>query len=150
MELQDALDEVLDAAKRPKQYPAGAKAIAVTNEAIVGAGYSGPLKTRAFHESLSPAQETVCRWIWETCANHRVHWEKFEFGFLCDYNVDHELAMWARIALIFAEFVKRHPSVNKRIVVQELCALSAGAQVTVLKAGRAKELTDPWKQQVKG
>jgi len=68
----EALKEVLDAAKQPKQFPSGAKPVALTGEALVRAINSKQVKGRAWHESLTPAQETVCRWIWETCAQH---WE---------------------------------------------------------------------------
>jgi hypothetical protein len=95
---------------------------------------------------LTPAQETVCRWIWETCAQHWEAWEKFEVGFLYDYNVDHELAMWVRIAHVFSEFLKRHPSVNKREVLGDLCRASAGAPMSGFKGSRAKELAELWKQ----
>ena len=40
---------------------------------------------------------------------HYKPWEPFEFDFLCDYNVNHELATWARITIVFAEFLKLHP-----------------------------------------
>ena len=70
-----------------------------------------PLVHRIWHESLTPAQEAVCRWVWETCAQHYEPWEQFEVGFLYDFNISHELAVWVRIALVFVEFVKRHPSV---------------------------------------
>jgi len=56
------------------------------------------------------------------------------------------LAVWVRIAMVFKEFVKRHPSVNKQDVIGSLCRLSAGGQVTQLKGSRAKELAELWKQ----
>ena len=142
MDLHEALEEVLDAVKQPKQYPPGMTPVALSGDAID----AKDLKARVWHESLTPAQETVCRWVWETCAQHNEPWEKFEVGFLYDYNISHELAVWVRIALVFAEFVKRHPSVNKRQVISELCRLSAGSRVTELKGSRAKELTELWKQ----
>ena len=82
---------------------------------------------------------------------HYEPWEQFEVGFLYDYNISHELAIWVRIAMVFKEFVKRHPSVNKRQVIGELCRLSAGSRITEFKGSRAKgsrakELTDLWKQ----
>ena len=43
-------------------------------------------------------------------------------------NISHELAVWVRIAMVFQEFVQRHPSVNKRQVIGELCRLSAEAE----------------------
>lgn len=143
MDLSEALKEVLDAAKQPKQFPPGAAPTALSGDAFVKA--TG-LKSQVWHESLTPAQETVCRWIWETCAQHYDPWERFEFGFLCEYNTNHELAVWARIALVFNEFIQRHPSVNKRELIGELCGLSAGAGVRKLKGRRAKELTDLWKR----
>lgn len=73
-------------------------------------------------------------------------WEQFEVGFLYDYNVSHELAIWVRIAMVFKEFVKRHPSMSKRQVIGELCRLSAGGRVTEFKGSRAKELTELWQQ----
>ena len=146
MDVTEALREVLDAAKQPKQFPCGAKPVALTGEALLRAAESHKVKGRAWHESLTPAQETVCRWIWETCAQHWEAWEKFEVGFLFDYNVDHELAMWVRIAHVFSEFLKRHPSVNKREVLGDLCRASAGAPMSGFKGARAKELTELWKQ----
>ena len=104
------------------------------------------LKHKAWHESLTPAQEMVCRWVWDTCAQHYEPWEQFEVGFLYDYNTSHELAVWVRIASVFAEFLKRHPSVNKRQVIGDLCRLSAGSRVMVFKGSRAKELTELWQQ----
>ncbi len=59
-------------------------------------------------------------------ALHYEPWEQFEVGFLYDYNISHELAIWVRIAMVFKEFVKRHSSVNKRQLIGELCRLSAG------------------------
>ena len=120
--------------------------MALTGEALIRATNSKQVKGRAWHESLTPTQETVCRWIWETCAQHWEAWEKFEVGFLYDYNVDHELAMWVRIAHVFSEFLKRHPSVNKREILGDLLQLSAGVSVKRLKNRRAKELADLWKQ----
>ena len=35
---------------------------------------------------------------------------------------------------------------NKRQVIGELCRLSVGGRITELKGGRAKELTELWKQ----
>ena len=67
-------------------------------------------------------------------------------GFLCEYNMDHELAMWSRIALVFADFVKRHPSVDKRLVIGELVGLSVGIPARKLKGGRAKELQELWRK----
>ena len=149
MELQEALKEVLDAAKQPKQFPAGAKPVALTGDAFTKFAKSQQVKSQAWHESLTPAQEMVCRWVWEICAQHYKPWEPFEFGFLCDYNVNHELAVWARIAIVFAEFLRIHPSVNKRELLADVCQLSAGGSVRRLKGSRAKELTELWKQGAK-
>ena len=144
MELREALDEVLEAAKQPKQFPPG-----VTPQLLVGDAIdSADLKGRVWHESLTPAQEMVCRWVWETCAQHYQPWERFEVGFLYDYNTSHELAVWVRIAIVFGEFLERHPSANKRDVLGALCRLSAGASIRTLKGSRAKELTELWKQGV--
>ena len=92
----------------------------------------------------------VCRWVWENCAQHYEPWEQFEVGFLYEYNTSHELAVWVRIALVFREFVKRHPSVDKRAVIGALCQLSAGGRVTQLAGSRAKELAELWQQGLKG
>jgi hypothetical protein len=70
---------------------------------------TGGLKARVWHESLTPAQEMVCRWVWDKCGRHDEPWEQFEVGFLYDYNISHELADWVRIAMVFTEFVERHP-----------------------------------------
>ena len=88
--------------------------------------------------------------MWENCAQHYEPWERFEVGFLYDYNTSHELAVWVRIAMVFKEFIKRHPSVNKPNVIGSLCRLSAGGRVTHLKGGRVKELTELWKQGPQG
>jgi hypothetical protein len=149
MDLTEALKEVLDAAKQPKQFPSGAKPVPLAGEALVTVVSSEQMKRRAWHESLTPAQETVCRWIWETCVQYHKPWEAFEVGFLYEYNVNHELAVWARIALVFSEFLKLHPSVNKREVLGDLLQLSAGVSAKRLKGSRAKELTELWKQGAK-
>jgi hypothetical protein len=141
MELDEALKEVLDAAKQPKQYPPGATPMALKGDDF----RKKPVNVQAWHDSLTPAQETVCRWIWETCGQHYEPWEKFEVGFLFDYNVNHELAVWSRVAIVFDSFVKRHPSVNKRDVIYDLCRLSAGTSVKKMSGSRAKELTELWK-----
>ena len=146
MEFADALQEVLDAASQPKQYPPGVTPVNLPGDAID----SQDLKARVWHDSLTPAQEMVCRWVWENCAQHYEPWEQFEVGFLYDYNNSHELAIWVRIAMVFKEFVKRHPSVNKQDVIGSLCRLSAGSRVTQLRGGRAKELTELWKQGPQG
>lgn len=145
MDLQAALAEVLAAAKQPKQYPPGVTPTALTGDALNKALGSQEMKARAWHDALTPAQETVCRWIWETAAQHYEPWEKFEVGFLYDCNINHELAVWITIAKVFSVFVQRHPSVNKREVLGDLCRLSAGAAIASLKGGRAKELTELWK-----
>ena len=153
MDLEEALDEVLAAAKLPKQHPPEAKPTEVTElvgEAAMEAIDAGGLKVKAWHESLSPAQEVVCRWIWETCVKHHKPWEKFEVGFLYEYNINHELAIWARIALVFGEFVNRHPSVEKRLVIGDLIGLSTGIPTRMLKAGRAKELKELWRDPPQG
>ncbi len=142
MEFHEALSEVLDAAKQPKTYPPGMTPLDLSSDAIE----SQDMKARVWHESLTPAQEAVCRWVWETCAQHYEPWEQFEVGFLYDYNISHELAVWVRIALVFAEFLKRHTSVNKRQVIADLCRLSASSRVTELKGRRAKALTELWIQ----
>ena len=144
MDLNGALRDVLDAAKRPKQFPPGVTPRELAGDAFTEGVNSKNLKTQAWHESPSSAQEMVCRWVWETCGKHYEPWAHFEFGFLCEYNTDHELAVWIRIAIVFHEFVKRHPSVNKPHVVGALCGLSAGVGVTVLKGRQATELTDLW------
>jgi hypothetical protein len=145
MDIHEALREVLAAAKQPRQYPPGVTPTALTGKEF-DKSLNSPMGARAWHESLTPAQETVCRWIWETAAQHYEPWEEFEVGFLYDCNIDHELVVWVRIAHVFSVFVKRHPSVNKREVLGDLCRLSAGAAVASLKAGRAKELMELWKQ----
>jgi hypothetical protein len=146
MDLHEALKEVLDAAKQPKQFPSGAKRVPLATEVLVTTVSTEQIKGRAWHESLTPAQKTVCRWIWETCVQYDKPWEAFEGGFLCEYNVNHELAVWARIAHVFSDFLKRHPSVNKREILGDLLQLSAGVSVKRLKNRRAKELADLWKQ----
>ncbi|HVC93712.1 MAG TPA: hypothetical protein VND64_08480 [Pirellulales bacterium] len=148
MDFQEALKEVLDAAAQSKQYPSGAEPKELSVDAFDEAVGSKGLMGRAWHESLTPAQEIVCRWIWETCGVYHESWEPFEFGFLCDYNTNHELAVWVRIAHVFVEFVKQYRSIDKGLVVGELCRLSAGAQVMTLKGGRAKALTELWKKGV--
>jgi hypothetical protein len=67
------------------------------------------------------------------CRIRRYHkpWEAFEVGFLYGYNVDHELAVWTRIALVFGEFLKRHPSVNKRNT-SEISHLQLSSQAACL------------------
>ena len=142
MDFHEALQEVLDAASQPKRYPPGVTPVALSGDAID----TQELKARAWHESLTSAQEMVCRWVWDHCARHYEPWEQFEVGFLYDYNISHELAIWVRIAMVFQEFVQRHPSVNKRQVIGELCRLSAGSRVAELTGGRAKELTELWRQ----
>jgi hypothetical protein len=142
VEFHEALKEVLDAVKQPRQYPPGVTPVTLPGDAID----SQDMKAQVWHESLTPAQEMVCRWVWENCARHYEPWEKFEVGFLYDYNISHELAVWVRIASVFGEFHKRHPSVNKRQVIGELCRLSAGSRVTELRGKRAKELTELWEQ----
>jgi hypothetical protein len=142
VDLHEALKEVLEAASQPKQYPPGVSPV----ELSIDAFDTQDVKRRAWHESLTPAQETVCRWVWETCAQHYEPWEQFEVGFLYDFNTSHELAVWVRIASVFAEFLRRHPSVNKRRVISDLCRLSAGSRLTEFKGSRAKELTELWQQ----
>jgi hypothetical protein len=142
VEFHEALKEVLDTARQPKQYPPGVTPVALSGDALG----TGGLKARAWHESLTPAQEMVCRWVWDKCAQHYEPWEQFEVGFLYDYNISHELAVWVSIAMVFTEFVRRHPSVNKPQVIGELCSLSAGGRVRQLKGSRAKDLTELWKQ----
>jgi hypothetical protein len=142
VDFHEALKEVLDTAKQPRQAPAGMTPVALSGDDLD----TQELKARAWHESLTPAQEAVCRWVWDNCAQHYEPWEQFEVGFLYDYNISHELAVWVRIAMVFAEFVKLHTSVNKRQVIGELCRLSAGSRVAELKGRRAEELTELWKQ----
>jgi hypothetical protein len=77
-------------------------------------------------------------------------WEPFEVGFLYDYNIDHELASWVRIAHVFSEFLKHHPSVDKRAVIGELVGLSVGIPMRKLKGGRAKELKELWRERPQG
>ena len=146
MEFVEALQEVLDAASQPKQYPPGMTPVTLPSGAIG----SQDLKARAWHDSLTPAQTMVCRWVWENCVQHYEPWEQFEVGFLYNYNTSHELAIWVRIAMVFKEFFKQHPSVNKQDVIGSLCRLSAGERVTQHRGGRANELTELWKQGVDG
>jgi hypothetical protein len=150
MDLQEAFDEVLAAARLPKQHPPEATPKELIGEAAMEAVDAGQLRAKAWHESLTPAQETVCRWIWETCVQYHKPWEPFEAGFLYDYNIDHELAMWVRIAHVFSEFLKRHPSVDKRLVIGELVGLSMGIPIRKLKGGRAKELKELWREPPQG
>ncbi len=140
------MSEVLGAARQPRKHPPGVTPKLLAGDAFARALDSGGLKGRVWHESLTPAQETVCRWIWETCGRHFEPWEQFEFGFLCEYNTSHELAVWVRIALVFEAFVERYRSVDKKVVIGELCRLSAGAEVLTLKGGRAKDLKRLWEQ----
>jgi len=142
VDFHEALDEVLNAASQPKQYPPGVSPVDLTVDAIG----SQDVKRRAWHESLTPVQEIVCRWIWDNCAKHYECWEQFEVGFLYDYNISHELAVWVRIASVFAEFLRRHPAVNERQVIGELCRVSAGSRVMEITGRRAKELTELCKQ----
>jgi hypothetical protein len=146
MEVIEALRAVLDAAKRPKQFPPGVTPTELSGDAFLQAK---ALKAKAWHESLTLVQEMACRRVWETCGRHYEPWERFEFAFLCEYNIDHELAVWIRIAIVFQDFVKRHPSVKKRHVIGSLCGLSAGDPVTVLKERRARELTELWNDPTK-
>jgi hypothetical protein len=64
-------------------------------------------------DACSRNGEMVCRWIWETCTRHYQPWERFEAGFLQEYNINHELAVWIRIAIVFNEFLQRHPSISE-------------------------------------
>ncbi len=143
MDFDEALEEILEAARQPQQYPPGVTPVALTgDEAFEGQD----MKRQVWHESLTPAQEAVCRWVWETCVQYYEPWEQFEVSFLYDYNTSHELVVWVRIAMLFEEFLKRHPSVDRRLVIGELCRLSVGRRVTELKGSRAKELTELWQQ----
>ena len=138
------LREVIEAAKKPKQNPEGAPVVDLVGDAAMEYMRTHKLKSKPWHEELTEAQQVVCRWIWDICARHLEPFEQFEAGFLFDYNNNHELRLWARIALCFEKFVSVHPSVNKRDVVVSLTQLSIGARVTLLRGDRAKELTRMW------
>ena len=146
MDIKEAFDEVFAAAKFPRRDPPEETTTELRGEAALEVMESPQLVVRAWHESLTPAQETVCRWIWEKCAKYNEPWERFEAGFLCECNVNHELVTWTRIALVFSDFVERHRSVDKQLVISELCYLSTGLPPRRLKSGQAKELTELWKK----
>jgi hypothetical protein len=144
MTLDEAMTEVWEVAKTPRRIPPDASVIEMGGVELVDFMANHPVHAQVAHENLSPAQETVCRWVWDTMARHLKAFEPFEAGFLYDYNVDHELTVWVRMALVFEEFCKRHPSADKRQVVESLCHLSCGLPPIMLTRKRAKELIDLW------
>ena len=149
MDLTDALQEVLDAAKQPRQFPSGAKRAALAGEAFVSAVDPEQAERTAMVRVADARPEDGLPLDLGSLRQHYKPWEPFELGFLCEYNVNHELAVWVRIVRIFAEFIKIHPSANKREIVDDLCQLSAGVSVKKLKGKRAKELAELWKQGAK-
>lgn len=145
MTINEAMQEVLEVAKQPRRVPAGATAVEEKGGGeLLELFGKNAVRARVAHESLIPAQETVCRWVWDKMVRHWKPFEAFEVGFLYDYNVDHELALWVRMALVFEKFAQRHPSANKREIVGSLCHLSIGLPPILLTPKRAKELTDLW------
>lgn len=145
MKIEEAMTSVLEVARDPRRVPVGAIAIEEKGGLeLLELFEKNAVRAQVAHESLTPAQETVCRWVWDTMARHWKSFEAFEAGFLYDYNVDHELALWVRMALVFEQFTKRHPSANKREIVDSLCHLSIGLPPIMLTPKRAKELTDLW------
>ena len=57
--------------------------------------------------------------------------------------------MWVRIAHVFSEFLKRHPSVNKREILGDLCRASAGAPMRRPVSGRSVKPGD-WRENQRG
>jgi len=144
MTIDEAMEEVLDVAKGPRRTPACETWVEKSGVELVGLLEEGQIHRRVHHEALTPAQETVCRWVWNRMARHFKPFEAFETGFLYDYNIDHELALWVRMLFVFEKFTKRHPSARKEDVVLALCHLSCGLPPVMLKAKQAKKLTNLW------
>jgi hypothetical protein len=145
MNIDEAMNEVLVAAKGPRRVPAGATSVKeVGGVELLELFENQQLQACVAHESLTKAQETVCRWVWDTMTRHWKPFETFEAGFLYDFNIDHELALWVRMALVFEKFMQLHRSANKREIVDSLCHLSIGLPPILLSGKRARELTDLW------
>ncbi len=139
MTLYEALEEVREAAKEPRRVPAGETWVERGGVELLKFLGDHPVRNQVAHENLTPAQETVCRWVWDTMARHWKSFEAFEAGFLYDYHVDHELALWVRMASVFEQFSERHPSANKRETVEALCHVASGILPVMLGPKRAKE-----------
>jgi hypothetical protein len=146
MDINEAMEEVWKVAKGPRQVPPDATAVEeVGGVELMELFEKDAPRARIARDSLTLAQETVCRWVWGRMARHLKPFEPFEAGFLYDYNVDHELTLWVRMTFVFEEFLKLHPSANKRETVEALCQLSCGFPPVSLKPKRAKELADLWR-----
>ena len=148
MDFDEALREVLEEARHPRELPEGA--FAVTAEELLRMSERGELRQEAQHETLSEAQQVVARWTWERCGRHLgQHFEEWEAGFLFDGNPSRELRVWVRIALAHEMFRSLHPSADATAVVETLVAMSCGQRpdrVAGKKLGRKRlqELQDLW------
>jgi hypothetical protein len=145
MDINEAMSELWEVAKGPRRVPPDATAVEeVGGVELLELFEKDALCGVVARDSLTPAQETVCRWVWGRMARHLKPFEAFEAGFLYDYNVDHELTLWVRMTFVFEAFLRRHPSANKRVIVEALCSLSIGLPPIMLTPKRATELIDLW------
>ena len=140
MKLMQAIEQVFAEAALPRQYPEDWRPMSAGDLQA-----DKPVAQEAQHESLTEAQEAVCRWVWEKCGRHLGQaWEQWESGFLFDASPSRELAVWARIAVAFQGFMRRHPSHEPHPVIQQLVAISSGIAGKFLAARRAHELRQLW------
>jgi hypothetical protein len=144
MSIDEALHEIMERSKQPRQMPpdepGASKAYELTGEALARVLEKihldkVPLKSKVWHENLDEAQMVVARWIWDKAWKYMgddKSYEMYEFRYLCDYNINHEMAVMARMALAFAYFMKKYPSENKQRVLMALNALSLGIRADTL------------------
>ncbi len=135
MTFDEAFDEVMKAAEQPRIVPEGTRTL--TEPDLDDRQYrSGDMK----HEELTEAQTIVAKWIWTHCGHYLGPYERWEAGFCQDLNVNHEIALWVKLMVIFHMFHKRHPSESPDNIINTLCSISAGFNRSVLSEKRTAEL----------
>ena len=134
MNLNEALDEVVVAAKQPKQFPPGVTPLPSPchrfNEDNSETGSARVANARP-GDGLPLGVGNLCQ--------HYKAWEPFEAGFLFGLQRYHQSAMRAT-GHVFSEFLGRHRSLNKRELLAS-CADYRREIPKTLKGTRARPMT---------
>jgi hypothetical protein len=80
------------------------------------------------HEKLSPECEKVARYTYKVVGSLlKPTYEQWELDFLRNIYPERELSLWILIADAFPKAVKDHPEMDRKAVVDDLVAVSHGA-----------------------
>lgn len=126
MNFDQALETVRLAAEQPKLEPTAE--YAATRPHFQPA--NDPFSYVQWHDDLTEAQTIVIRWIWETCGQYLEVWETFEHSFLNNFNINHEVWTWAKVAYIAQTYLQARPNCDKKLAIMTIVGMTVSKEAT--------------------